>query len=123
MQITGIGTDIAEISRLTAALERGGRDFCQLVFTPAEIDRAEQFRKKAAYFACCWAAKEAFAKALGCGIGEFCRLSEVEVTVFPAAITLSGAALATFERNGGTKIHLAVAAERRYAVATVIICS
>lgn len=121
MQITGIGTDIAEISRIAAALARGGDDFRAMVFTSGELERAKSFRHPETYLAGCWAAKEALAKALGCGIGERCRFTEVDVELLSSAITLSGAAQETFALSGGSKIHFAGASERRYAVATVVI--
>ena len=121
MQITGIGTDIAEISRIAAALARGGDDFRAMVFTSGELARAKSFRHPEAYLAGCWAAKEALAKALGCGIGEHCRFTEVDVDLVSAEIVLSGAAQQTFSLSGAVEIHFAGASERHYAIATVVI--
>lgn len=61
------GVDIVEISRIQGALERHGERFLQRVYTEREIDR---YAKRTNSLAARWAAKEAVAKALGCGIGE-----------------------------------------------------
>ena len=75
--ITGIGTDIVEISRIKKAVAR--ESFVQRVFTPAE---AEYCRSRgaamAASFAGRFAAKEAFMKALGTGLREG-SLQEIEI--------------------------------------------
>lgn len=61
------GVDIVEISRIQATVERYGERFLQRVYTKREIDR---YAKRTNSLAARWAAKEAVAKALGCGIGE-----------------------------------------------------
>ncbi|MDP1713466.1 MAG: holo-ACP synthase [Anaerolineales bacterium] len=60
------GVDLIEIARIREALERHGERFVARVFTEAEqCDCGGQVASFAARFA----AKEATAKALGCGIG------------------------------------------------------
>ena len=61
------GVDIVEISRIQEVLERHGERFLQRVYTEREIER---YAKRTNSLAARWAAKEAVAKALGCGIGE-----------------------------------------------------
>ncbi len=62
-----IGLDIIEIARIRAALERHGERFLQRIYTPRELETcAGRVESLAARFA----AKEAAAKALQCGIGE-----------------------------------------------------
>ena len=63
--IIGIGTDIVEIERLAQSLER----VTAHCFTPAETAYCDKFRDLAVHYAGRWAAKEAFAKALGTGFG------------------------------------------------------
>ncbi|MFM8321095.1 MAG: holo-ACP synthase [Chloroflexota bacterium] len=69
------GIDLIEIERVRAAIERHGERFLQRVYTPGELaDCAGSPASLAARFA----AKEAAAKALGCGIGQV-AWREIEV--------------------------------------------
>lgn len=66
--IVGIGTDVVSIERIAGVLERHGERFVNRVLTPAERARFERTKAKASHLAKRWAAKEAFAKAIGTGI-------------------------------------------------------
>ncbi|MBL8561955.1 MAG: holo-ACP synthase [Gemmobacter sp.] len=67
--ILGIGSDLANIERIAAVLERHGDRFRNRVFTPVEQARAEaRPMAVAATYATRWAAKEACSKALGTGL-------------------------------------------------------
>ena len=66
--ITGIGTDVCSIERIDKSLKRFGERFVKRVLTPEERVRFERTRDKAGHFAKRFAAKEAFAKALGTGV-------------------------------------------------------
>jgi len=79
--ICGIGTDLAEISRLSRAMERHGDGFADRIFTPAEtaMGQKRSGEHAAAFFAGRWAAKEAAAKALGCGFGKQCSPCDIEI--------------------------------------------
>src|SRR5580698_10666412 len=73
--IIGLGSDLADIRRIEATLERFGERFTQRVFTDVERARSERKADRAASYAKRFAAKEACAKALGTGIrrGVFWR--------------------------------------------------
>lgn len=66
--IVGIGTDVVSIERIAGVLERHGERFVNRVLAPAERERYQRTRAKAGHLAKRWAAKEAFAKAIGTGI-------------------------------------------------------
>ncbi|MCZ0813292.1 MAG: holo-ACP synthase [Pseudomonadota bacterium] len=66
--ILGIGTDLANIDRIAATLERFGDRFRNRVFTETEQRKAERRRDVAGTYAKRWAAKEACSKALGTGL-------------------------------------------------------
>jgi len=69
------GVDMVKVARVQEAIERHGVRFLDRIFTAAEQrDSAGRFESLAARFA----AKEAAAKALGCGIGVISWL-EIEV--------------------------------------------
>jgi holo-[acyl-carrier protein] synthase len=66
--IVGIGTDVVSIERIAGVLERHGERFVKRILTPEERRRYGATRAKASHLAKRWAAKEAFAKAIGTGI-------------------------------------------------------
>ncbi|MGO4914271.1 holo-ACP synthase [Pseudogemmobacter sp. W21_MBD1_M6] len=66
--ILGIGTDLANIERIAATLERFGDRFRNRVFTDTEQRKAASRKDVAGTYAKRWAAKEACSKALGTGL-------------------------------------------------------
>lgn len=66
--ILGIGTDLANIDRISGTLERFGDRFRNRVFTDVEQAKAERRRDSVGTYAKRWAAKEACSKALGTGL-------------------------------------------------------
>ena len=66
--ILGIGTDLANIDRIAATLERFGDRFRNRVFTEREQRKASRRKDEAGTYAKRWAAKEACSKALGTGL-------------------------------------------------------
>jgi holo-[acyl-carrier protein] synthase len=66
--ILGIGTDLANIERISDTLERFGDRFKIRVFTELERRKAESRKDVAGTYAKRWAAKEACSKALGTGL-------------------------------------------------------
>lgn len=85
------GVDLIEVPRLAQAVARHGQRFLNRVYTAQELaDCAGQAASLAARFA----AKEAAAKALGCGIGDV-GWTEIEIVRGPARepeLRLHGAA-------------------------------
>ncbi|MCE3233334.1 MAG: acpS [Rickettsiaceae bacterium] len=73
--IIGLGSDIVHIDRIEHLIEEFGERFIKRSYTPEEIKGADRFGAnntigRASYFARRFAAKEAFAKALGTGFRE-----------------------------------------------------
>ena len=71
--IVGIGTDICDVARIAAAVERHGDRFAQRVLGPEEMRvfesrRARVARRGLSYLATRFSAKEAFSKAIGLGM-------------------------------------------------------
>jgi holo-[acyl-carrier protein] synthase len=74
------GVDLIEVERVEASVNRFGDRFLERVYTPGElVDCAGSTASLAARFA----AKEAVAKALGCGIGAV-AWREIEVRRAPS---------------------------------------
>ena len=66
--ILGIGTDLANIDRIQAVLDRHGDRFRNRVFTEREQAKAARRKDEAGTYAKRWASKEACSKALGTGL-------------------------------------------------------
>ena len=126
--ILGIGSDLSDIRRIQASLERFGDRFRARVFTEAERSRSDRKADAAASYAKRFAAKEACAKALGTGMrrGVFWRdMGVVNMRSGQPTLALTGGALARLEEMtppGMTaKIHLSLTDDHPYAQAFVII--
>jgi holo-[acyl-carrier protein] synthase len=79
--ILGIGSDLANIDRIAAVLERHGERFKNRVFTEREQHKASSRpRAIAATYAKRWAAKEACSKALGTGLAMGISWKDMAVT-------------------------------------------
>lgn len=78
--IQGIGLDIVELDRIREICNRK-RTFVDRILTPREKERFEQLslKRQIEYMSGRFAAKEAFAKALGTGIGAHCAFTDIEV--------------------------------------------
>ena len=128
--IIGIGTDIVDIDRIRKSIAKHGERFLTRNFSHAEITAAQELADATAYFAKRFAAKEAFAKALGTGIGEnaaFKDITTLNNELGAPYILLTGAAAASVARieqnNAGNrlKIHISLSDEKQYAQAFVIL--
>jgi holo-[acyl-carrier protein] synthase len=102
--IIGIGSDLIDITRIAAAIERHGDRFLDRIFTDAERARAARRAKNqkmvVATYAKRFAAKEACSKALGTGIRGGVWWRDMGVVNLPSGrptMQLTGAALARLE--------------------------
>ena len=71
-----IGTDIIQIDRIGKLVDRYGDTFKQRYLTQEEIAATPKIES----FASLWAAKEAIAKAFGCGIGAQLAFHDIVIT-------------------------------------------
>lgn len=81
--IIGVGTDLCNIDRIAATLERFGDRFRNRVFTDIEQAKAEYRADTAGTYAKRWAAKEACSKALGTGLRMGIAWKDMSVTNLP----------------------------------------
>ena len=98
--ILGVGSDLIDIRRIEAAIERFGDRFLDRIFTEAERRRCERRANPGPSYARRFAAKEAAAKALGTGFraGVFWRdLGVVNLPSGQPGMRLSGGALRRLE--------------------------
>jgi len=127
--IIAIGSDLCNIDRIQASLDRFGERFENRVFT--EIERAKAARRpftRAGTYAKRFAAKEAFSKAVGTGFkaGVFMKdIGVVNLKSGAPTLALSGGAalrLATLIPEGYQPfIHLTLTDDHPWAQAFVII--
>lgn len=71
-----IGTDIIQINRIEKLLKKYGLTFKQRFLSEKEMTIAQKTESIAGF----WAAKEAIAKALGCGIGSKLSFHDISLT-------------------------------------------
>jgi holo-[acyl-carrier protein] synthase len=119
--ICGIGIDLVEIARLETLLTRWPQRFLERVYTPEEIAASEGRANRAAVLAARFAAKEAFAKALGTGITENFSWKDFAVHNHadgrPQPVLSSRLA----KRLKGVEIHLSLSHAEQYAAAVVVL--
>ena len=122
MAILGHGVDLASISRLRSALEK--EHFEKRVFTINEIQYCRSKPDPFPHFAARFAAKEAYGKAMGLGLGASGDLLEVEVAQTESGapkIQLHGRAKELFARTGAKSVFLSLSHEGDLAFASVIV--
>jgi len=121
MHCVGIGTDLVEIDRFRAALQRRA-NFGERLFSSGEREYAATFSDPAPPLAARFAAKEAVMKALGVGIGAF-DLREVEVVRAESgapSLVVSGRALELANERGVTTWRLSLSHSEASAIAFVV---
>jgi holo-[acyl-carrier protein] synthase len=126
--ILGLGSDLSDIRRVQASLDRFGARFTHRCFTEIERARSERKPDAASSYAKRFAAKEACAKALGTGMrrGVFWRdMGVVNMRSGQPTMALTNGALKRLEEitPPGMKavIHLTLTDDHPYAQAFVII--
>lgn len=126
--ILGLGSDLSDIRRVEASLERFGERFTNRCFTEIERARSERKPDRAASYAKRFAAKEACAKALGTGMrrGVFWRdMGVVNMRSGQPTMALTGGAAARLAEitpaGHRAVIHLTLTDDHPYAQAFVII--
>ena len=95
--IVGIGSDLIDIRRVEATIERYGDRFLDRIFTATERTKSDHRAQRAASYAKRFAAKEACAKALGTGLRKGVFWRDMGVVNFPGGkptLVLTGGALA-----------------------------
>lgn len=115
--LKGIGTDLVEIGRIKQAVNHQPR-FPQSVLTAREMDlwqRMTSEKRRLEFLAGRWAAKEAFAKALGTGL-----VGEVQFTAIEILPGKSGQPQVTKTPYEG-KCYVSITHTDHYAQAMVVL--
>ena len=113
------GVDLIEIARIEEVIARHGKHYLERIYTPAEL---VQCGKRMESLAGRFAAKEAAAKALGCGIGD---VSWLEIEVLgddqnAPVLTLHGAAIKRAEMLGLSTWSVSISHSQSHSVAMVV---
>jgi len=126
--IIGIGSDLSDIRRIQASLDRFGNRFTHRCFTELERTRSGRKPDRAASYAKRFAAKEACAKALGTGMRGAVYWRDMGVVNLPSGqptMALTGGAAERLRRltppGMKTLIHVSLTDDHPYAQAFVII--
>lgn len=124
MAILGLGTDIVEISRIEAVVERTGERLARRILSPSEWQHYQQHQQPVRFLAKRFAVKEAAAKAFGTGIRNGLAFNQFEVVndaLGKPTLRLHSRAAELAVELGVKSLHVTLADERRYVCATVII--
>ena len=122
--IVGSGIDVIEVERVEQALGRHGERFERRCFHPCEIEAGRRLRRRAAFYARRFAAKEALMKALGTGWARGVRWADIEVVQGPdgrAGLALHGRTAELARQRGAQRLHLAFGGTRSLAIAVVLL--
>jgi holo-[acyl-carrier protein] synthase len=120
--ILGLGTDIAEVSRISKSIEN--TSFKEKVFSKAEIEYCDKKANKAESYTARFAAKEAFFKALGTGWRGGMAFNEVEVwndELGKPALNILGTTAEIIKEKKIKTIHISLSHIKDVAMATVIL--
>jgi len=77
--IFGIGTDVVEVSRMRESHSKYGESLAKKILTPNEMQIFNDSKIKENFLAKRFAAKEAFAKAMGHGLRGEVNLQAIEI--------------------------------------------
>lgn len=126
--IYGIGTDICDIRRIRASLEKHGDRFAQKILSDNELQtyraRSKRWPERGVrYVATRFSAKEAFSKAIGMGMRMPMTWRLCEVAKLPSGqptLVLHGVLKEWFDSKG-LRAHVSVSDESDYATSYVVV--
>ena len=126
--IYGIGTDICDVRRIRASLERHGERFAARVLADAELatwqQRSARWPERGVRFlATRFSAKEAFSKAIGLGMVMPMTWRSCEVANLPSGqptLVLHGALKDWFEARS-LSVHVSLTDETDYAASFCVV--
>ena len=125
MKIIGNGVDIVENKRIKNSLKN--KNFINRVFTQKEINKSKKLINKINYYAKRFAAKEAFAKAIGEGFRNNINFVDIEVAndkkgkpIIKISNNIKNFLKKKFKLSK-YKIFLSLSDEKKHSIAYVII--
>jgi holo-[acyl-carrier protein] synthase len=122
--IFGVGTDIVEYARFERMLERYGDRFAERVLSERELPEFRSHVHPARLLAKRFAAKEAFAKAVGSGLREPVSLHRISAThddLGKPMLLFDETLLTHLRQLGVNRHHLSISDEHSMIVAFVVL--
>jgi len=122
--IYGIGTDLVSIKRIEDTLFRFGDRFLHRILNEEEVAEYAKSSQPARFMAKRFAAKEAFSKAFGTGIGEIVGWHDIRVThdaLGKPQIETSDALRKVLAMKQIVHSHISITDETEQAMAFVVI--
>ena len=126
-----LGVDLVDLARIENLYKRYARRFVNRLLTPEEqkqffaLDHLKEerknstvyFEKQIAYLGKRWAAKEAFSKALGCGIGHLFSFQDLSVLSQPFSKPLCLFNKNTLQKHRLANFDLTLSDEKNHIIA------
>lgn len=122
--IAGLGMDIVKTERIARLVEKYGRDLLKKIFAEDELESFGGEIPSAEKLAGRWAAKEAVAKALGCGFGKDCAIQDIHISNTSSgapAVFLTGNAAKKALQMDARNIFLTISHEKEFACACAVL--
>jgi len=122
--IFGIGTDIVEVARIEASIEKFGDDFAKRILVDNEFFSYQASHIKPRFLAKRFAAKEAFAKALGTGLRAPATFENIAVShdELGKPILILATELQVFlQAKNITQTYISISDEKNFATAFVVL--
>jgi len=123
MSILGHGLDLVECARVAKVFENHGERFIDRILTPAEQERAKQYKDPISFIAGRFAAKEAILKMIGTGWRGGIAWTDMEVlpdSLGRPIVTLTGETARLAAQLGIQRILLSVTHTEQHAAASAI---
>lgn len=128
MAVYAIGTDIVDLRRIAATLERRGERFAERVLGPHELRvyharHARSARRGLAFLATRFSAKESFSKAIGLGMRMPMTWRACEILNHPSGqpyVRLHGELAEWFDARH-LRAHVTLSDESDYATSVVVV--
>ena len=125
MKTLGIGVDIVENSRIKKSIIN--KKFLKRIFTSSEIKNSEKTINKTSYYSKRFAAKEAFAKALGIGFRKGLNFNDISIIndkYGKPKIAINKKLINIINNIFKTKnvhMHLSISDEKKHSIAFVVL--
>lgn len=126
--IYGIGTDLCDVRRIRASLERHGERFCKKILSEAEFNVWQQRSARSPergvrYVASRFSAKEAFSKAIGLGmiLPMQWRLCEISKLASGKPVIVLHGALKDWFESRQLSAHISLTDETDYAASYCVV--
>jgi holo-[acyl-carrier protein] synthase len=122
--IRAVGIDLVDISRVKKLCDKWGKKFLERVYSEGEIRYCESKFFPAQHYAARFAAKEAFLKCLGVGMGGGVNLKDIEVEnngTGKPDLKIRGSSNLILHPDVTRKIHISLSHTDKEAAAVVVI--